>query len=138
MDLKTFLRLYWDRVAGWSCASVGAIILLVGWAGASGSAYPAEQIPYVISGGIGGMLLVGWGATMWLSADLRDEWRKLHRLELLLQDNGGALAAATADGPDRTAGGRARKIRRSDLAEASEAELDGFAVAVPAIRRVSR
>ncbi|HMC79090.1 MAG TPA: hypothetical protein VKO35_00895, partial [Acidimicrobiia bacterium] len=38
----------------------------------------------------GGLFLLGVGATLWHSADLRDEWRKLDRLEEKLD----ALAAA--------------------------------------------
>ena len=45
---------------------------------------PAAQIPYILSGGVLGIILVGIGATGWLSADLRDEWRKLDDLEGLL------------------------------------------------------
>jgi hypothetical protein len=40
-----------------------------------------EQLPYVVSGGMVGLFLLGLGAMLWLSADLRDEWRKLDRLE---------------------------------------------------------
>jgi len=53
---------------------------------------PAEQLPYIISAGIGGMFLLGLGAMLWLSADLRDEWRKLDRIERRL----GSAPAAPA------------------------------------------
>jgi hypothetical protein len=33
-----------------------------------------------VSGGITGILLMGAAATLWLSADMRDEWRKLDEL----------------------------------------------------------
>jgi hypothetical protein len=61
--------------------TVGGVALLVGWVGASGTVFPAEQIPYLASGAAGGLFLLGLGATFWLSADLRDEWHKLDRLE---------------------------------------------------------
>jgi hypothetical protein len=80
MDLLTFLRHQWDRVGAWVCICVGAILLLVGWIGASRQVLPAAQIPYVISGGLGGVFLLGLGAVLWLSADLRDEWRQLHEI----------------------------------------------------------
>jgi hypothetical protein len=47
----------------------------------SDTAFPAEQIPYVVSGGLVGVFLLGLGAVLWLSADLRDEWRKLDAIE---------------------------------------------------------
>lgn len=59
----------------------GGVVLLVGWFGLSGTAFPAEQLPYLMSGGIGGLFLLGVGAVLLLSADLRDEWRKLDGLE---------------------------------------------------------
>ena len=55
----------------------------------SGSPYAAAQLPYIISGGIGGIFLLGVGATLWLSADLRDEWRKLDCIEEALRERQG-------------------------------------------------
>lgn len=81
MEIVKWLRLQWDRAGAWSCVIAGVVVLVVGWVGVSGTVYPSEQIPYVISGGIGGIFLLGLGAMFWLSADLKDEWRKLDRLE---------------------------------------------------------
>ena len=81
MELIKWLRLQWDRVFGAAFVLTGAVALLTGWSKVSGTAYPAEQIPYVVSAGLGGLFLLGVGATLWHSADLRDEWRKLDRLE---------------------------------------------------------
>ena len=81
MELIKWLRLQWDRVFGGAFVITGAVALLTGWSNVSGTPYPAEQIPYVVSAGLGGLFLLGVGATLWHSADLRDEWRKLDRLE---------------------------------------------------------
>ncbi len=86
MDVGKWLRLQWDRVLAWAFVVVGAIALIIGWVGVSGSAYAAGQLPYIISGGIGGIFLLGVGATLWLSADLRDEWRKLDCIEDALRE----------------------------------------------------
>jgi len=94
MDLRTWLRLQWDRALAWVFVAAGAAALIVGWVGVSGNAYAAGQLPYVISGGIGGIFLLGVGATLWLSADLRDEWRKLDRIEDALRDGSTDEAAA--------------------------------------------
>lgn len=81
MDLMTFARTYWDRLAAAGCTIAGAIMLVLGWRGVSQSPYPAEQIPYVVSDGLGGLFLLGLAALLWLSADLRDEWSKLDALD---------------------------------------------------------
>jgi hypothetical protein len=81
MDLKTIVRGLWDRIGGWALIGLGAVALLLGWIGVSGTALPSEQIPYVVSGGIAGIALIGVGATMLLSADLRDEWGRLDAIE---------------------------------------------------------
>jgi hypothetical protein len=90
MDIGKWLRLQWDRVLAWVFVAAGAIALIAGWLGVSGSAYAAGQLPYIISGGIGGIFLLGVGATLWLSADLRDEWRKLDSIEGALREEGAA------------------------------------------------
>jgi hypothetical protein len=79
--LLTILRAQWDRVAATVAVILGALALLNGWVGVSGTAFAAEQIPYVVSGGLVGIFLLGLAAVLWLSADLRDEWRKLADLE---------------------------------------------------------
>jgi hypothetical protein len=86
MQARKWLRLQADRVGAWVCIALGAIALLVGWFGVTSTAYPAEQIPYVLSGGIGGIFLLGLGVMLWLSADLKDEWRKLDRIEEKMPD----------------------------------------------------
>jgi hypothetical protein len=97
MDPTKWLRLQWDRTLAWALVVAGAVALIIGWVGVSGSAYSAEQLPYIISGGIGGIFLLGVGATLWLSADLRDEWRKLDRIEEALQQRDAASGHIEAD-----------------------------------------
>jgi hypothetical protein len=76
-----YLRNQWDRVGAVLCVVGGAIALLVGWLGVSGTLDTGKQLPYVVSGAMGGLFLLGVGALLWLSADLRDEWRKLDAIE---------------------------------------------------------
>ncbi len=97
MDPAKWLRLQWDRALAWVLVAAGAIALIAGWVGVSSTAYAAEQLPYIISGGIGGIFLLGVGATLWLSADLRDEWRKLDQIEEALQQREGIPVHAEAD-----------------------------------------
>lgn len=80
MDVLNWVRNQWDRVSAWVLVALGGLALVLGWVGVTGTPYTFEQIPYVISGGLGGIFLLGVGAMLWISADLRDEWRKLDRL----------------------------------------------------------
>ncbi|HVW35467.1 MAG TPA: hypothetical protein VHL53_23245 [Acidimicrobiia bacterium] len=64
--------------------TAGALMLLAGWAGVQGKIYPGQQMPYVVSGGLGGIFLLGLAAVLWLSADMRDEWRKLDDVDATL------------------------------------------------------
>lgn len=81
MEFLKWCRLQWDRVSAVAAVAAGAVLLVVGWVKVSGTPYAAEQIPVVVSCGLGGMFLLGLGAMLWHSADLRDQWRKLDRLE---------------------------------------------------------
>jgi len=101
MELGRWLRLAWDRAAALALIATGAGALILGWVGVSGEAFPAKQLPYLISGGIAGVSILGLGALCWLSADLRDEWTKLDRIEDALNrlaDTG--LVDLAAKGPE--------------------------------------
>jgi arginine exporter protein ArgO len=93
--VNRLLKLFWDRVAAVTCVVVAAVMLVVGWVQVSASSDAGEQIPYIMSAGIGGLFLLWIGTTLWLSADLRDEWRKLDVIDESLRH----LAAAAPEGP---------------------------------------
>jgi hypothetical protein len=97
MNFLHWARIHWDRVAAVLCAGAGAVALLIGWNGASRTAYPAEQFPYLLSGGLVGLFLFGAGATLWLSADLRDEWGELRGIREELRTANETRAAAGDD-----------------------------------------
>jgi hypothetical protein len=86
MDLLNLAKKQWDRSAALVFSVIGVIALIGGWLGVRGTPILAEQTRYIVSGGIGAIFLLGIGATLWLSADLRDEWRKLDRIEESLGD----------------------------------------------------
>jgi hypothetical protein len=94
-----WIRAQWDRVGAWLLITAGLIALLLGWIGVSGTVYPAGQIPYVLSGGIFGFILAGLGAMLWLSADLRDEWRKLDAIEDAIRTGAAETAASSGATP---------------------------------------
>lgn len=118
------LRTEWDRTAAVVLVVAGGLVLVLGWFGLSDKALTAEQIPYLLSGGVGGIFLAALGATLWLSADLRDEWNKLDRIERLIEDDlrrrrdveESATTPAPTDGgrvrAAETTGARPRRPRR--------------------------
>jgi len=108
--ILTILRSEWDRAAALAALAVGIAAMINGWVGVSGTAYSAEQMPYVVGGGLVGIFLLGVAAVLWLSADMRDEWRKL------------------ADLDDKLA----RLESRTTTGAAPARELSGQSVAVPA------
>ena len=75
------LKLFWDRAAAVTCLVVAIVVLVSGWVSLSAESEAGDQIPYIMSGGIGGLFILWIGTTLWLSADLRDEWRKLDALD---------------------------------------------------------
>lgn len=86
MTFLTFLKTQWDRTAGVVSVVAGAIVLLLGWIGVSSTGYVSEQLPYIVSGGLFGVFLLAVGGMLWLSADLRDEWREMRAIRLRLDE----------------------------------------------------
>ncbi|HZQ77459.1 MAG TPA: hypothetical protein VFE55_09025 [Acidimicrobiia bacterium] len=106
--LAKLVRYQWDRTLAAGLVVGGLVAVIVAWALASGTVLTFEQIPYLMSGGLIGVCLVAVGGTLWLSADLRDEWRKLDRLEQAVLGTGpeidatdAATAPVTAAAPGR-------------------------------------
>lgn len=112
MDLKTWVQAQWDRVVGGLVVIAGLVALFLGYRGVAATPFTAEQIPYVLSGGMLGIVLIGIGLTSWLSADLRDEWRKLDRIERLLERRVEANSERTAPAIDPTVNGSALPAKR--------------------------
>ncbi|WP_019874816.1 hypothetical protein [Sporichthya polymorpha] len=101
-DILGWLRLQWDRAGAWGCVLAGAVTLFIGWLGVSETAYTAKQLPYIAGCGLGGMALIGVGAMLWLSADLRDEWRKLDRIEQAIRESGAGVLPTAENGATAT------------------------------------
>jgi hypothetical protein len=93
--LGKLLRYQWDRSVAVALVIGGLVAVVVAWVLASDTILTFEQIPYLMSGGLIGVCLVAVGSTLWLSADLRDEWRKLDRLEEAVLGAGQAEIDAT-------------------------------------------
>jgi hypothetical protein len=124
-----FLRSWWDRLSAWAAIGVGVIALLIGYFGVSGTPYVAKQLPYFISGGLFGIFMLGIGAMLWLSADLRDEWRELRDIKVMMSRRE-SLPPSSPAGPTPTEG----TTPISDLAGAplSAGEQNDLVLASPA------
>ncbi len=101
MGFLKYVRAQWDRTGAVVAALAGLVALQLGWLGVSGTEFLAKQMPYVVSGGLLGLFLLGVGSTLWISADLRDEWRQLRSLEAAVKSVAERLdsSEATANAP---------------------------------------
>lgn len=85
-NLAGLIRTQWDRAGALALVVVGLLAILFGWIGMSGAVLTYEQLPYILSGGLFGLSMIMVGTGLWLSADIRDEWRRIDRLEDTLAD----------------------------------------------------
>ena len=78
-------------VWGWILVGLGLLFILIGYLGISREALVAKQLPYLISGGIGGIALVGFGAMLVGTEDLKRAQERIDHLEDLVADLHSAL-----------------------------------------------
>ena len=114
--LAGWLRSEWDRVLGFSLVALGAIFLVVAYSGVSGSPYAAEQLSYIVSGGLGGLFCLGAGATFLITADIHDEWRKLDQVEDALRSRAVTVTLPESQEEDSSASPAPAEDSTSSLA----------------------
>ncbi|MDQ2650036.1 MAG: hypothetical protein M3Z03_10840 [Actinomycetota bacterium] len=86
---------------GWVLIGAGALVILLGYLGVSRESVVAKQLPYLISGGIGGVLFCVLGAYVLGTEELRKDSGRLDRLEQMVEDLHAALLTRTdAPRPD--------------------------------------
>ena len=105
------LRAQWDRVLGWGLMVLGTLFVAVGAAEVRTAPTILDQLPFLMSGGVGGLIIAGIGGILLISAGLHDEWRRLHRLQVTLAEGTSAWVPVTANES------RARVLRRWVMAE---------------------
>lgn len=95
-DFVTLLRAQWDRVLAFALLALGAVMLIVGSITVSGASNVADQLSFLASSGLGGLFCLGLGASLLVSANLQDEWRKLDELVTGLRDASAAQPTPAA------------------------------------------
>lgn len=107
----TLGNLEWRQAVGALLLLAGVVAVFVAWFGISGTLDPGKQMPYLVSGGIGGAALIAIGMTLFLSlehardrAALGEVLDRLDALERRLEqlDGTGADAGRAANGRRRT------------------------------------
>jgi hypothetical protein len=100
-------------VWGWILVGAGFLLVLIGYLGISRESIVAKQLPYLISGGIGGIALVGFGAMLVGTEDLKRTHERIDRLEALVEDlhavlltraDAPVIGSANGDAADERAG----------------------------------
>ncbi len=99
--------------AGWIFIGAAFLFILLGYLGVSREALPAKQLPYLVSGGIGGIVFSVLGAYFLGTEALRRDSGRLDRLERMVEELHGVLLtrpdAPALDAEGSPNGGRSRR-----------------------------
>lgn len=103
--LRRYLEAAGVQVIGVGLCVVGFLVLIYGWYKISNEAIVSLQIPYLVSGGIGGVLLMGFGGVLILTHNMRLDNRRLETLEETIAELRDALLVELdqSSGPTRQA-----------------------------------
>lgn len=71
----------WRPAAAWALVAAGLLLLVLGWYGVSGQSLTAKQLPYLVSGGLGGVGLLVLAAALLTTQDVRRQLERLERVE---------------------------------------------------------
>src|SRR5438270_7443780 len=99
--LRRYLSMAGMQVIGVALCVIGFVVVGYGWWRISKESIVALQMPYLISAGIGGALMLGLGGVLLVAHDLRLDQRRLEVIEATLGELRDAFLAD--DGGDATA-----------------------------------
>lgn len=84
-------------VVGWVLVGIGGLVILFGYLGVANEAIVAKQLPYLISGGIGGVALVAVGTYFLGTEEIRRDSGRLDRLERMVGELHAVLLTGTPE-----------------------------------------
>lgn len=87
---RYFAAAGWQAI-GYVLVALGVLVLVIGWFGVSREGIVAKQLPYLVSGGIGGSFMLGIGALLLITHELRLDNRRLEAVEATLEELRDAL-----------------------------------------------
>lgn len=90
--------LRWRSTVAWGAIASGAAALVFGYVGVSAQTIVAKQLPYLISGGLAGVVAIGGGLALLVAEDLRSDRERLGRLEAQILEIRDALLAGAEPG----------------------------------------
>lgn len=70
-----------DRTVGAFLTIMGITFIVVGLVRLTDSVTLAETIAYIVSGGIGGIVMLGSGVALLTTAQIRDQWDTIDRVQ---------------------------------------------------------
>lgn len=97
---------------GWLLVVIGVVLLVVGWVGVSGHPQVAVQLPYFISGGIGGLFAGIVGVGLLVSDDVRRDRARIGRLEAAVLEIRELVAAQSSLLQEREEARDAKTLRQ--------------------------
>lgn len=94
-------------IVGVALGVLGIVFIVIGYWGVAHETLVAKQIPYLVSGGIGGMVLVAVGAFLLGTDDVRRQLERVEHLETMVGElhealliaQGGSAARSSAPTP---------------------------------------
>src|SRR5687767_14337142 len=89
--LRRYLAAGGGQALAFVLLGLGALLLIIGWFGVSREVIVSKQIPYLVSGGLGGAFLLGVAGLLLVTHELRLDNRRLAAVEMLMEELRDAL-----------------------------------------------
>jgi hypothetical protein len=80
------VEIEWRRASGVLLVIAGLVGVCIGWFGVSGTDAVWKQIPFLVSGGIGGSVLIGLGVTLVLTFEHARDRQQVEALLVRLEN----------------------------------------------------
>jgi hypothetical protein len=130
----------YGRILGLVFLLVGFVLIGLGWNGMAKIAYADGQLPYLLSGGAAGIGFILLGATLLITAQVRDERMKLNeqlrQVATAISKAVGAAGPAAASG-DMVVAGKSTYHRLDCRLVEGKAEVDRVSIEVARLNGLS-